>query len=91
VEISETIDGETNIIYTYDDSGKFTVQSGELILVVLRNPNGVTGTVKPTFYCDSWNYAAYFFFSLGTATFVYCFFKSRGDMETLYCLVSFIS
>lgn len=70
VEISETLDGETNIIFTDDGSGRFTVESGQTILVLLRNPNGASGTVKTTFYCDSWNYAAYTLVAIGSILFV---------------------
>ncbi len=52
VEVSETIDDQTNLIFTDDGSGRFTVESNQTILVVLRNPNWATGTVKTTFYCD---------------------------------------
>lgn len=71
VEISQTLDGETNVIFTDDGSGKFTVASKQTILVVLRNPNGASGTVTTTFYCDSWNYTAYTLVAIGTLLFVF--------------------
>ncbi len=49
VEVSETLEGVTHIIYTDSGSGKFTVEFGETIKVVLKNPNGTTGNVKTTF------------------------------------------
>jgi len=79
VEISETLDNQTNIIYTDNESGRFTVASGETIVVVLRNPNGATGTVKTTFYCDSWNYAAYTLATLGTILFVLWYLGSKDE------------
>ena len=79
VEISETLDNQTNIIYTDNGSGRFTVASGETILIVLRNPNGATGTVKTTFYCDSWNYAAYTLAAIGTILFVLWYLGSKDE------------
>jgi hypothetical protein len=77
VEVSETIDDQTNLIFTDDGSGRFTVESNQTILVVLRNPNGTTGTVKTTFYCDSWNYLAYILVALGTILFVLWYLRSN--------------
>ncbi len=70
VQIIEDLDGETNIIFTDDGSGKFTVEPGQTIIVTLVNPNGATGTVKTTFYCDSWNYSAYALVAIGTLVFI---------------------
>ena len=84
VEISETLDGATNIIFTDDGSGKFTVESGETLHVVLRNPNGAVGIVHTTLYCDSWNYAAYILVGAGTLMFIYWYLRSGGeDIEDL--------
>ena len=78
IEISETLEGETNLIFTDDGSGRFTIESNQTIRVVMRNPNGATGTVKTTFYCDSWNYAAYTLVALGTILFV-LWYMGSGD------------
>ena len=79
VEISETLDNQTNSIYTDNGRGRGTVASGETILVVLRNPNGATGTVKTTFYCDSWNYATYTLAAVGTILFVLWYLGSKDE------------
>lgn len=80
IEVSETLEGETNLIFTDDGSGRFTVESNQTILVVIRNPNGATGTVKTTFYCDSWNYTAYALVALGTVLFVLWYLGSRNEL-----------
>lgn len=84
VSISETLDGVTNIIFTDDGRGRFTVESGQNILVILSNPNGAVGTVKTTFYCDSWNYAAYTLTGLGIILFIVWYLRSGDeDIEEL--------
>jgi hypothetical protein len=84
VQIVETLDGVANIVYTDDGSGKFTVEPGESILVLLRNPRGATGGVHTTFYGDTWNYAAYTLFMVGSLAFAVWLRQSQGEgMETL--------
>ena len=84
VSISETLDGVTNLIFTDDGRGRFTVESGQNILVVLTNPNGAVGTVKTTFYCDSCNYAAYTLTGLGIILFLVWYLRSGDeDIEEL--------
>ncbi len=62
-----------------DGGGRFTVASGETILVMLRNPFGATGPVKTMFYCDSWNYAAYALVAIGTLLFVLWYQGSKEE------------
>ncbi len=84
VSISETLNGVTNLIFTDDGRGRFTVESGQTLLVVLSNPNGAVGTVKTTFYCDSWNYAAYTLTGLGVILFIVWYLRSGDeDIEEL--------
>ena len=84
VEIIQTLDGETNIIFTDDRSGRFTVSTGETMKVVLRNPNGASGYVRTTFYCESWNYLAYSLVGFGTILFVLWYLRSgKEEMEEL--------
>ena len=81
VTISETLNGNTSIISTDDGRGRFTVDSGQMILVVLENPDRASGTVKTTFYCDIWNYAAYILLSLGSLFFMHGVRSSDEDLE----------
>lgn len=84
ISISETFDGVTNVFFTDDGRGRFTVESGQSILVVLSNPNGAVGTVKTTFYCDSWNYAAYTITGLGIGFFLLWYLQTgEEDIEEL--------
>jgi len=66
IQITYTTNGESQSIFTDDGAGKFNVYPTESIFVEFKNPYRVTGTVKTTFYRDSWNYAAYILVSVGT-------------------------
>ncbi len=66
IQITYTTNGESQTIFTDDGSGKFNVYPTETIFVEFKNPNRVTGTVKTTFYRDSWNYASYVLVAIGT-------------------------
>jgi hypothetical protein len=79
VSISETLDGVNHIIFTDDGRGRFTVDSGQTIHIVLSNPNRAVGTVNTTFYCESWNYAAYTLTGIGIIIFVLWYFRSDDE------------
>jgi hypothetical protein len=66
IQITYTTNGESQTIFTDDGSGKFHVYPTETIFIEFKNPTRVTGTVKTTFYRDSWNYTAYVLFAVGT-------------------------
>lgn len=84
VEVSEIRPGETNFIFANRGQGKFTVESGQNIELVLRNPNASTGTVKTTFYCDSWTYTSYALVLLGAIFSVVWYVKSgEAQVEEL--------
>lgn len=66
IQITYTTNGKSQTIFTDDGSGKFSINPTEAIFIEFKNPNRVTGTVKTTFYRDSWNYASYVLVAVGT-------------------------
>ena len=77
IQITYNTNGESQSIFTDDGSGKFNVNPTETIFVEFKNPNRVKGTVKTTFYRDSWNYAAYVLVAVGTLSCVLWLRKTR--------------
>ena len=80
VQITYTTNGESQTIFTDDGSGKFNINPTETIFVEFKNPNRVTGTVKTTFYRDSWNYAAYVLVAFGTLSCV-LWLRKRDELS----------
>jgi len=70
VELEETIIGSSL-------EKEWIVNSGEIIDARLEYDDSASGEVKTVLWCDSWNYVALIFFSIGLLVLAFTIYKKR--------------
>ena len=82
VEVLTLIDGEAVNTKTLERGVvKAVVKKGEDLKVRLINHDQASGTVKTSFYCDSWNYSTALFVLAAVSIFVYGYYKSKETLD----------